>query len=579
MYVEIVPGDTVKYELDKDSGLLKVDRPQLYSNVCPSPYGLVPRTLCSTHVAALAEERSGRRGLVGDDDPLDILLLTEKDFTHGNILVQANPIGGLGMLDGTEVDDKIVAVMVKDAVYGGVSDIGQLPEPADRPPEALLPDLQAGSERDLARLRAAARLRPRRGARGDPAQPAGLPRTLRRGVRAGASGDRERACERSSSPAAPASSAATSCATRSRATDARVVVLDALTYAGNLESLRRRRRRTRATRSSRATSPTARRVRRGCSASTAPARSSTSPPRRHVDRSIDDPRASCAPTSSAPSSCSRPRAPICGTSPRRRATASASCTSRPTRSTARSGSDGLFSETTPYAPNSPYSASKAGRRPPRARLARDLPAAGAGHQLLEQLRPVPVPREADPADDPERARGHGSCRSTATAATCATGSTSRTTARASCWCCARARRASKYNIGGGNERTNLQVVDALCAAARGRCGRRATTRRSQRGHRSYTGLKTFVADRPGHDRRYAIDADEDPARARLVAAARLRERAARDGALVPRQPPLVRGGAGGQVPAGAAGAGDELTRLGYHHAHALPRRPPCRASR
>jgi inorganic pyrophosphatase len=127
MYVEIVPGDTVKYELDKDSGLLKVDRPQLYSNVCPSPYGLVPRTLCATHVAALAEERSGRRGLVGDDDPLDILLLTEKDFTHGNILVQANPIGGLGMLDGTEVDDKIVAVMVKDAVYGGVSDIGQLP--------------------------------------------------------------------------------------------------------------------------------------------------------------------------------------------------------------------------------------------------------------------------------------------------------------------------------------------------------------------------------------------------------------------------------------------------------------------
>jgi len=127
VYVEIVPTDTVKYELDKSSGLLKVDRPQLYSNVCPSPYGLVPRTLCATHVAALAEERSGRRGLVGDDDPLDILVLTEKDFTQGNILVRASPIGGLGMLDGHEVDDKIVAVMVKDAVYGGLTDIGQLP--------------------------------------------------------------------------------------------------------------------------------------------------------------------------------------------------------------------------------------------------------------------------------------------------------------------------------------------------------------------------------------------------------------------------------------------------------------------
>ncbi|HEY8233290.1 MAG TPA: inorganic pyrophosphatase [Vicinamibacteria bacterium] len=127
VFIEIVPSDTVKYELDKDSGLLKVDRPQLYSNVCPSPYGFVPRTLCAGQVAALAEERTGRSGLVGDDDPLDILVLTEKDFTHGNILVQAVPVGGLGMLDGNEVDDKIVAVMAKDAVYGGVDDIGRLP--------------------------------------------------------------------------------------------------------------------------------------------------------------------------------------------------------------------------------------------------------------------------------------------------------------------------------------------------------------------------------------------------------------------------------------------------------------------
>ncbi len=127
VFIEIVPSDTVKYELDKVSGLLKVDRPQLYSNVCPSPYGFVPRTLCAGQVAALAEERTGRSGLVGDDDPLDILVLTEKDFTHGNILVQAVPVGGLGMLDGNEVDDKIVAVMARDAVYGGVDDIGRLP--------------------------------------------------------------------------------------------------------------------------------------------------------------------------------------------------------------------------------------------------------------------------------------------------------------------------------------------------------------------------------------------------------------------------------------------------------------------
>jgi inorganic pyrophosphatase len=127
VYVEIVPTDTVKYEMDKDTGLLKIDRPQQYSNVCPSPYGLLPRTLCARSVAALAEERTGRRPLVGDDDPLDVLVLTEKTITHGNILVQAIPVGGLGLLDGDEVDDKIVAVLADDAVYGGVTEIGHLP--------------------------------------------------------------------------------------------------------------------------------------------------------------------------------------------------------------------------------------------------------------------------------------------------------------------------------------------------------------------------------------------------------------------------------------------------------------------
>jgi inorganic pyrophosphatase len=126
-YIEIVPSDTVKYELDKESGILKIDRPQLFSNVCPSPYGLIPRTLCGPKTAALTGERTGRKGLVGDDDPLDILVLTEKEVSHGNILVQAIPIGGLGMLDGTEVDDKIVAVLVDDAVFGSLTDIGQLP--------------------------------------------------------------------------------------------------------------------------------------------------------------------------------------------------------------------------------------------------------------------------------------------------------------------------------------------------------------------------------------------------------------------------------------------------------------------
>jgi len=127
VYVEMVPTDTVKYELDKESGLLTVDRPQKYSNVPPSLYGLVPQTLCGEGAAALCEEKTGRSGLVGDMDPLDVCVITEKQITHGNIVVQAIPIGGLRMLDGNEVDDKIVAVLQGDAVYGGLADVQELP--------------------------------------------------------------------------------------------------------------------------------------------------------------------------------------------------------------------------------------------------------------------------------------------------------------------------------------------------------------------------------------------------------------------------------------------------------------------
>jgi inorganic pyrophosphatase len=128
-YVEIVPSDTVKYEIDKATGLLKLDRPQKYSNFCPSLYGLVPQTLCAERVAALAAERTGRSGIVGDDDPLDICILTEKTITHGNVLVRGIPIGGMRMLDKNEADDKIVAVLEGDAVYGALRELRDCPAP------------------------------------------------------------------------------------------------------------------------------------------------------------------------------------------------------------------------------------------------------------------------------------------------------------------------------------------------------------------------------------------------------------------------------------------------------------------
>jgi inorganic pyrophosphatase len=126
-YIEIVSTDTVKYELDKHTGHLKVDRPQRFSNVCPSLYGLVPQTFCADKIAQRCMERTGRTEIQGDGDPLDICVLTEKTISHGDIFLQARPIGGFRLLDGNEADDKIIAVMEGDAVYGRWHDLDECP--------------------------------------------------------------------------------------------------------------------------------------------------------------------------------------------------------------------------------------------------------------------------------------------------------------------------------------------------------------------------------------------------------------------------------------------------------------------
>jgi len=128
-YIEITPSDTVKYELDKVTGLLTLDRPQRYSNVCPTLYGLLPRTYCGDRVAQLSGERTGRSAINGDHDPLDVCVLSERPLSHGDILLQAVPIGGLRMIDGDEADDKIVAVLVGDPVFGELRDIVDCPKP------------------------------------------------------------------------------------------------------------------------------------------------------------------------------------------------------------------------------------------------------------------------------------------------------------------------------------------------------------------------------------------------------------------------------------------------------------------
>ncbi len=78
-------------------------------------------------MAELTNQALARYDVEGDGDPLDICVLTEKDVTHGDIIVRARPIGGLRLLDHDQADDKIIAVLKNDAVYGHLTDIDELP--------------------------------------------------------------------------------------------------------------------------------------------------------------------------------------------------------------------------------------------------------------------------------------------------------------------------------------------------------------------------------------------------------------------------------------------------------------------
>lgn len=127
-FIEIVPSDTVKYEIDKESGYLKIDRPQKFSNMVPSLYGFIPQTYCAERVAEYARNKSGKYVCKGDGDPLDICVISERSIAHGDILVQAIPIGGFRLLDGNEADDKIIAVLTGDECYGQWKDISDCPE-------------------------------------------------------------------------------------------------------------------------------------------------------------------------------------------------------------------------------------------------------------------------------------------------------------------------------------------------------------------------------------------------------------------------------------------------------------------
>ena len=122
-FIEICPFDLVKYEVDKVTGYLKVDRPHRTSSQHPTLYGFIPRTYCGETVGNLMEGAK-----CGDGDPLDICVISERPIARAEIILNARIVGGLPMLDSGEADDKIIGILENDPFWSEVDDISELPD-------------------------------------------------------------------------------------------------------------------------------------------------------------------------------------------------------------------------------------------------------------------------------------------------------------------------------------------------------------------------------------------------------------------------------------------------------------------
>ena len=122
-YIEITPFDLVKYEIDKETGYLKVDRPQRGSSQPPTLYGFVPQTYCGPRLAELSPTATK-----GDGDPLDICVISERPINRSEVILKARIIGGLQAVDNGEADDKIIAVLANDEVWHTALDVTDMPE-------------------------------------------------------------------------------------------------------------------------------------------------------------------------------------------------------------------------------------------------------------------------------------------------------------------------------------------------------------------------------------------------------------------------------------------------------------------
>jgi inorganic pyrophosphatase len=122
-YIEITPFDSVKYEVDKTTGYVRVDRPQRTSSQPPTLYGFIPKTFCGKRVAELSP-----KSIKGDGDPLDICVISERPINRGEIILRARVVGGIQMIDNKEADDKIIAVLENDNIWGAAMRLSDIPQ-------------------------------------------------------------------------------------------------------------------------------------------------------------------------------------------------------------------------------------------------------------------------------------------------------------------------------------------------------------------------------------------------------------------------------------------------------------------
>lgn len=122
-YIEITPFDLIKYEIDKTTGYMWVDRPQRTSSQPPTLYGFIPRTYCGRRVHALSPKAQR-----GDGDPLDVCVISERPLNRSEVILSARVVGGLQAIDGGEADDKIIAVLENDPFWSSAQGISDVPD-------------------------------------------------------------------------------------------------------------------------------------------------------------------------------------------------------------------------------------------------------------------------------------------------------------------------------------------------------------------------------------------------------------------------------------------------------------------